>query len=142
MTSPVQLQPEPDNPFAECMKLILKPQPLKPVKGFLRHAHTPRKPQAQVQQKALPPQVQTEVVPPSVNTLPSSAQEPVQISLKESYERVQQELYQTYKQEKRQVPRTPADQMVFVQSYKDAVELVKTVYAQGNGEKPPLPAAE
>ncbi len=144
-------QPKAVLSFEERMKLVVKPQPRKPMRGFFRESN-PEKPGAQVQAEVeVPPtpavQVQTEAeVPPVLEAQvqaeaeipPTPEAQPVQVSLKESYERVQQELYQVYKREKSQVPRTPADQMVFVESYREIVEQLKTIYARGTGKQPPL----
>ena len=133
MTSPAQPQHRPALTFEERMRPIVKPHPpIKPARGFFRDIRpTKAKPQAPTEVSSAPEaKVQAEVPPtPETRT--------VQVSPKESYERVQQELYQVYKQEKRQVPRTPADQMVFVQSYREVVEQLKAIYAQGTGEQPP-----
>jgi hypothetical protein len=116
MTSPAQ--PRKTLSAKELANLVVKPQqPIKSVKGFIRDIQSPANaPQAKIPQ--------------------TSSQPSIQDSLKQSYEQAKQELARIYKQEKRNVPRTPADQMVFVQSYKNAVELLETIYAQATGQQP------
>lgn len=116
-------QPKQALSISELVNLVAKPkQPSKPAKGFLMDVPHPQKTQQQMKAPSM------------------VSQQPVQTTLKESYERVQQELYQVYKQAKWQVPKTAVDQMSFVQSYKDVLSLLEATYSRGTGQL--LPQSE
>src|SRR5260370_517687 len=108
-------QSQKDQVLAE--RVFTSTPPKKSFKGFFLVENPPKTPKTQ--------QAQTPLTP---------AQTQVQVPLKQRYAQAKHELQRLYQQAQPKQQHTLAEQAVFVQTYRSAVELLEVFYSQATGQ--------